>query len=82
MRDEVECEVKRMLREGQSRHSNSPYNALIVLVRKPDGKIRFCTDHHRLNSITKLDAEPMPSVEEIMTKLSGKRYLSKFDATK
>ena len=78
MRDKVEYKVKRMLQEGQIRHSNSLYNAPIVLVRKRDGKIRFCTDYGHLGYITKFDAEPMPSVEEIMTKLSGKRYLSKF----
>ena len=69
-----------MLQEGIIEKSHSPYNAPIVLVRKSDDSIRFCVDNRGLNALTQFDAEPMPCVEEIMGKLSGDRYLNKFDA--
>ena len=80
MRDKVDKEIQKMLHEGIIERSDSPYNAPIVLVRKSDDSIRFCVDYRGLNALTQFDAEPMPCVEEIMGKLSGDRYMSKFDA--
>lgn len=51
--------------------SNSLYSSPVVLVKKPDGSIRFCVDYRRLNRITVFDAEPMPSANDIYAKLSG-----------
>ena len=63
----TECkkEIQDMLKLGIIEPSNSPYRAPIVLIRKKDGKLRLCTDYRALNKVTKFDAEPMPSAEEI-----------------
>jgi hypothetical protein len=38
-----------IFKQGLVRVSNSPYVALIVMVRKPDGSIRLCVDYRALN---------------------------------
>ena len=41
-----------MLDLGAIRHSNSPWASAIVLVRKKDGRLRFCIDLRKLNNRT------------------------------
>lgn len=81
-REVIGKEVKEMLRMGVIEHSNSPYSSPIVLVAKPDGKVRFCSDYRRVNRIVEFDAEPMPNVDFLFTKLNRAKYLSKIDLTK
>ena len=68
-----------MLDLGVVEFSTSPYRAPIVVVRKSNGKLRICTDFRALNRITRFNAEPMPSSNEIFAKLKGCKYLSKLD---
>ena len=57
-----------------------PHTGLpIVVVRKSNGKLRICTDFRALNRVTRFNAEPMPSSNEIFAKLKGCKYLSKLD---
>lgn len=51
----------------------------IVLVRKKDGKWRFCVDHRRLNAFTHKDAYPLPRIEESLTALKAARWCSTLD---
>ena len=75
-------EVKQMLKLGVIEPSNSPYSSPIVLVTKKDGSVRFCIDYRRLNMVLRFDAEPLPDVEYLFSKLSRARYLTKLDLTK
>ena len=52
VREELDRETDRLLAAGIIRESNSPYCAPIVLVKKPDGSWRYCTDFRKLNRIT------------------------------
>ena len=78
----VKKEVKEMEALGVIERKMSPYNAPIVLVKKKNNQIRFCTDYRRLNAATEFDPEPMPNVDAIFAKLGKAKYFSKFDATK
>lgn len=40
--------------------SKSPAAAPILLVKKPEGGIRFCVDYRGLNTITKKNKYPLP----------------------
>ena len=43
------------------------------------GKVTECTDFRALGRVTRFNAEPMPSSNEIFAKLKGCKYLSNLD---
>ena len=51
----------------------------MVIIRRRDGKPRFCIDFRKLNSVTRMDAYPLPQVNAILDELRGARYLSMID---
>lgn len=66
-------------------HGTSDWAAPIVLVKKKDkkdGGMRLCVDYRRLNSVTKVDAYPMPRVDEMLDRLGTARYISTLDLTR
>lgn len=81
-KDTVVDEIKQMLRMNIIEPSQSPYASPIVLIKKPDGSVRFCTDYRKLNKVTLFDSEPIPNVEELFTRLSKAKYLTKVDLSK
>ena len=78
----VREEVQAMLDLGAIERSDSPFSSPIVLVKKKDGKIRFCIDYRRLNKELEFDGEPMPDVGAIFSSVSGCKYFSKLDLAK
>ncbi|XP_076449507.1 uncharacterized protein LOC143285940 [Babylonia areolata] len=81
-RETIQEEVESMLKLGVIEPSCSPYSSPIVLVKKKDGKIRFCVDFRRINKLTVFDSEPMPDIDALFAKLAGKRVFSKLDLSK
>ncbi|XP_076454426.1 uncharacterized protein LOC143289311 [Babylonia areolata] len=75
-------EVEAMLGMGVIEKASSPYSAPIVLVRKKDGKVRFCVDYRQLNKHLRFDAEPLPNIDEIFARLGKANVFSKLDLTK
>lgn len=63
-------------------HSNSPYSSPYLLIKKPDGSIRFCIDFRALNAISVFDGEPIPDVEEMFVRFAKKIYYTEFDCSK
>ena len=68
-----------MLKLGAIRPSNSPWASAIVLVRKKDGRLRFCIDLRRLNNRTVEDAYSLPKIESILDSLIGAQIFSTLD---
>ena len=68
---EVKAHLQEMLDLGAIRHSNSPWVSAIVLVRKKDGKLRFCIDLRKLNSRTMKDSYSLPRIEHVLDQLLG-----------
>lgn len=75
-----ENHLQTMLEAGIIKQSNSEWASLPVLVRKKDGKVRWCIDYRKLNSVTKKDVYPLPLIEECIDTLSGNEWFSKLDA--
>jgi hypothetical protein len=79
MVEEVRQHLKEMLDLGVIRKSESAYSSGVVLVRKKDGRIRFCIDLRRLNNLTVKDAYALPRIDETLDTLSGAQWFSKLD---
>ena len=79
MYDEVKSHIQEMLNLGAIRPSNSPWASAIVLVRKKDGRLRFCIDLRRLNNRTIKDAYSLPKIESILDSLIGAQIFSTLD---
>lgn len=82
MLETVNKEVDKMIDLDVIERSDSPYSAPFVIVKKKDSSNRFCIDFRVLNGITVFDAETMCNIEEMFSKLSGYKYISKIDLTK
>ena len=59
--------------------SSSDWASQIVLVKKKDGLLRPCVDYRRLNAVSKVDAYPMPRVDELINNLGKAKYISTLD---
>ena len=79
MYDEVKAHIQEMLDLGAIRHSNSPWASVIVLVRKKDGRLRFCIDLRKLNNRTVKDAYSLPRIETLLDTFLGSTIFTTLD---
>ena len=79
-KDEKEA-IDKLLNQGVIRPSSSPWASPLVLTRKKDGTVRPCVDYRLLNKVTKVDAFPLPKVDECIDSLSGAKLFSTLDLT-
>ena len=79
---ETKKEIDRMRKLGVIRPVQEPTDwcAPIVIVAKPNGKVRLCGDLTKLNLSVKREIHPIPSVDHILGKLGHSKVLSKLDA--
>lgn len=52
----------------------------MVVVPKPNGKVRICVDLTKLNASVRRERHIMPSVEHTLAQIRGAKYFSKLDA--
>ncbi|KAL1248861.1 hypothetical protein QQF64_022179 [Cirrhinus molitorella] len=71
-----------MLKLGVIEPSRSPWSSPIVMVPKPGGTLRFCSDFRRLNEVSEFDGYPMPRVDELLDRLGRARFISTLDLTR
>ena len=53
----------------------------LVIVEKPNGKLRICLDPRPLNNAIKREQLHLPTAEEIFSQMSGACFFSKLDAS-
>lgn len=66
-REDVKHELEEMLECGII--STSDWASLLVTVKK-DGSLCLCVDYRRLNSVWKMDAYPMPRVDDLIDRVA------------
>jgi len=78
-RNEVSNQLQLMLDQGIIKHSNSPWMAPAVFVRKKSGDIRLCVDYRALNKRTSRDAYPLPLPDDVQDQLASSTIFSTLD---
>ena len=78
-KQEIDRQVSDMLQKGIVQESVSPWSSPVVLVKKKNGKMRFCIDFRMVNKITKKDSFPMPLVADTLDALSGTQFFTTLD---
>lgn len=69
-------------RWGVIEKSTSPWQRLPVLFLKPNGSMQFCINFWWLNTVSAVDAYPMPQVDTLLNRLGQARYLFTLDLMK
>lgn len=82
--DKVESELDAMEREGViTKCDNSTWGTPLVPVLKGDGNVRLCGDYKStVNRHVKDVVHPLPTVDEVFSKLNGGKKFSKLDLSK
>ncbi|KAK2402384.1 hypothetical protein QL285_051909 [Trifolium repens] len=57
---ELKSQIEDLLEKGFIRPSVSPWGALVLLVKKKDGRSRLCVDYRKLNKVTIKNRYPLP----------------------
>ena len=78
-REEIRRQVDEMVRDGVAEESFSPWAVPVVLVKRKDGRLRFCVDYRRLNDVTVKDAYPLPRVDDLLDHVGDARNFSSLD---
>ena len=65
-----------MLETDIIRPSASFWSSPIVLVKRKDGRFRFCVDYWKLNTVTTKDSYLLPKIDEALDSFSGAKYFS------
>ena len=71
-----------MEKAGLIESSTSDWASPIVLIKKEGKSMRMCVDYRRLNSVTKVEAYPMPRVDELIDRLGKAKYITTLDLTR
>ncbi|KAA3677052.1 uncharacterized protein DEA37_0001247 [Paragonimus westermani] len=79
LEEELRRQIQNMLSEDVIEEANSPYNSPVLLVKKSNGKYRFCVDFRRLNEVTQNTVVPIPSVADIFDKLQQAKLFTVLD---
>jgi hypothetical protein len=58
-----------MLQQGLIQPSTSPWSFPVIVVKKKNGKFRFCVNYKPLNNITKKDNYSLPRIDEMLDAL-------------
>ena len=75
-------EVKYLLDNDLIEPSKSNWSSPCILVPKPDGSYRMCTDYRKVNNVTKTDTFPIPRIDDCIDRVGKAKYVTKFDLLK
>ena len=78
----LQKEIQYLLENDLIESSKSNWSSPCILVPKPDGSCRLCTDYRKVNTVTKTNAYHIPRIDDCIDKIGNARYVSKFDLLK
>ena len=79
MYNDVRAHIQGMLDIGAIQKLHSPQATTVILVKKKDGSLRFCTDLRKLNKWTIKDAYLLPHIDETLDSLQGSQWFPSLD---
>ena len=68
-----------MLEQDLIQPSTSPWSFPVVVVKKKNGKFRFCVNYKPLNDVTKKDNYPLPRIDKILDSLKDAKWFTTLD---
>ena len=75
-------EIQYLLDNDFVEPSQSDWSSPCILVPKPDGTFRMCTDYRKVNSVTKTDTFPIPRIDDCIDNIGHAKYVTKFELLK
>ena len=75
-------EVVYLLSSGLATPSSSPWASPCILVPKPNGQVRLCTDYRKLNNVNIKDSYPLPRIDDIIDAVGKAKFLTQIDMLK
>ncbi|GJX15531.1 retrotransposon protein, putative, ty3-gypsy subclass [Tanacetum coccineum] len=76
---ELSEQLQELSDKGFIRPSSSPWEALVLFVKKKDGSFRMCIDYRELNKLTVKNRYPLPRIDDLFDQLQGSSVYSKID---
>ena len=77
----MDKEVEELKENNVIENSTSAWESPVVMIKKPDGSLRFCIDFRKLNKVMEKDVYPLPNIDLVLRKFNGCKYFSKIDFT-
>lgn len=77
--DVIRTQARKLLSQNRIRPSVSPYNFPVFTVPKKDGGKRMVLDYQAINAVTVDDRQPLPLVQDVIDRLSNKKFFSVLD---
>ncbi len=82
-REALEAEIEQLLRDDViEKIDASEWVSPVVIVGKPNGRIRLCVDLVKANKAVVPDRFPLPNIEDLLTQMRGAAVISLLDMPK
>ena len=76
---ELDKNLDDWLERGYIRVSDSPFAIPVFFIKKKDSHLRLIQDYRKLNDITIKNKTPLPLASDLINRLSGAKWFTKFD---
>ncbi|GKC33080.1 putative reverse transcriptase domain-containing protein [Tanacetum coccineum] len=76
---ELSTQLQELSDKGFKRPSFSPWEALVLFVKKKDGSFWICIDYRELNKLTVKNRYPLPRIDDLFDQFQRSRVYSKID---
>jgi len=76
---ELNVQLQDLLEIGLVKPSVSPWDALVLFVKKKDGTLRLCIDYRMLNKVTIKNRYPLPRIDDLFNQIKDAAIFLKID---